>query len=105
MRRTRLTKIQVRIISLSDIPPKYFLMPGVINALKREIAEDITKGRSVPAGVEVVRTLSVKGSQHSIRDFAQGMVRDLRGQRWPILITGVTAGAVTALILIVWRSV
>lgn len=43
----------VRIITLSDVPPTFLLRPKVIHAIRKEVLRDLNKGlKRIPAGVE-----------------------------------------------------
>lgn len=43
----------VRVVTLSDVPPSFLLRHRVIAAIKAEVKKDLRKGlRRVPAGVE-----------------------------------------------------
>lgn len=43
----------VRIVMLSDVPPKFILRPKVVAAIRREILHDLKNGlKRVPAGAE-----------------------------------------------------
>lgn len=43
----------VRIVTLSDVPPAFLLRPRVIAAIRREVIHDLKKGlKRIPAGCE-----------------------------------------------------
>ena len=55
MKKARQGKIvkNVRIVTLSDVPPAFLLRPRVIEAIRKEVLRDLRKGlKRVPAGVE-----------------------------------------------------
>lgn len=44
----------VRIVTLSDVPPAFLLRPKVVAAIRREVVNDLKNGlRRVPSGCEV----------------------------------------------------
>lgn len=43
----------VRIVTLSDVPPAFLLRPKVIAAIRKEVLQDLKRGlKRIPAGVE-----------------------------------------------------
>lgn len=93
--------IDVRIIEMGMVPAQFFLVPEVVEAVRRAVLADVKKSGKMPPGVTAIHSAKDYTTTEALQNF-RGATRHLFKESWPQLLMVYLAFLTVALFVLLW---